>query len=51
MKKGIKMLAVFVLVVALAASGFWMVHRFIESKEQQDSFRNLAESVLLEIQR
>lgn len=51
MKKGIKMLAVFVLVVALAASGFWMVHRFIESKEQQDSFRNLAESVLLEIPR
>lgn len=48
MKKGIKVLIVFVLTVALAASGFWMVHRFIESKEQQESFKGLAESVLLE---
>lgn len=39
---------VFVLAIALAASGFWMVHRFIESKEQQESFKGLAESVLLE---
>lgn len=48
MKKGIKVLIVFVLAIALAASGFWMVHRFIESKEQQESFQNLAESVLLD---
>lgn len=48
MKKGIKVLIVFVLAIALAASGFWIVHRFIESKEQQESFQELAESVLLE---
>ncbi len=36
------------LAIALAASGFWMVRRFIESKEQQESFNGLAESVLLE---
>lgn len=48
MRKGIKVLIVFILAIALAGSGFWMVHRFIESKEQQDSFRVLAESVLLE---
>ena len=48
MKKGIKVIIVFVLTIALAASGFWMVHRFIDSKEQQESFEKLAESVLLE---
>lgn len=48
MKKGIKVLIVFALAMALAASGFWLVHRFIESKEQQTSFQELAESVLLE---
>ncbi len=48
MKKGIKVLIGFVLAIALAGSGFWLVHRFIESKEQQTSFRELAESVLLE---
>ena len=48
MKKGIKVLIVFVLAIALAASGFWIVHRFIESKEQQESFQDLAESVLLD---
>ena len=39
---------VFALAVGLAASGFWMVHRFIESKEQKNSFHELAEAVLLE---
>ncbi len=48
MKKGIKVLLIFTLAVALAASGFWMVHRFIDSREKQESFRKLAESVLLE---
>lgn len=48
MKKGIKVLIGFVLAIALAGSGFWLVHRFIESKEQQANFRELAESVLLE---
>lgn len=49
MKKGIKVLIGFVLAIALAGSGFWLVHRFIESKEQQTSFRELAESVLIEV--
>ena len=49
MKKGIKVIAVFALSIALAASGFWIVHRFIESKEQRDSFQELAESVLLDM--
>lgn len=48
MKKGIKVLIGFVLAIALAGSGFWLVHRFIESKEQQANFRELAESVLIE---
>lgn len=48
MKKGIKVIIGFILAIALAASGFWLVHRFIESKEQQANFRELAESVLLE---
>ena len=48
MKKGIKVLLIFILVIALAASGFWMVHRFIDSKEKQETFRELADSVLLE---
>ncbi|MEY8313362.1 hypothetical protein AALA61_15640 [Oscillospiraceae bacterium 42-9] len=48
MKKGIKVLIGFVLAITLAGSGFWLVHRFIESKEQQANFRELAESVLLE---
>lgn len=48
MKKGIKVIIGFVLAIALAASGFWLVHRFIESKEQQESFQDLAESVLLD---
>lgn len=48
MKKGIKVIIGFVLAIALAASGFWLVHRFIESKEQQANFQELAESVLLE---
>lgn len=47
MKKGLKVLLVFTLAVALAGSGFWLVHRFIDSKEQQETFRELAESVLL----
>lgn len=48
MKKGIQVLLIFVLAIALAASGFWMVHRFIDSREKQEDFRELAESVLLE---
>lgn len=48
MRKGIKVIIIFALTIALAASGFWMVHRFIESKEQQESFEKLAKSVLLE---
>lgn len=48
MKKGIKVIIGFVLAIALAGSGFWLVHRFIESKEQQANFQELAESVLLE---
>ena len=39
MKKGIKVLIGFVLAITLAGSGFWLVHRFIESKEQQANFR------------
>ncbi len=49
MKKGIKVIIIFALAIALMGSGFWLVHRFIESKEQQESFRELAESVLLEV--
>jgi len=48
LKKGLKFLFAFIFVVALAGSGFWMVHRFIESKEQQNNFRVLAETVLLD---
>lgn len=48
MKKGIKVIIVFALAIALMGSGFWLVHRFIESKEQQESFRKLGESVLFE---
>ncbi len=47
MKKTICVLLTFVLLLTAAGAGFWLTHKFIESKEEQDSFSELAESVLL----
>ena len=36
MKKTVLVLITFALVVAVAGCGFWLVHYFIDSKEQRD---------------
>ncbi len=47
MKRSICVLLGFFFLLTAAGAGFWLTQRFIESKEEQDSFSQLAESVLL----
>lgn len=47
MRKTICTLLAFAFLVAAMGAGFWFTRQFIESKEKQDSFHELAESVLL----
>ena len=48
MKKTILVLITFALVVAVAGSGFWLVHYFIDSREQKETYETLAEEFVLE---
>ena len=48
MKKTILVLITFALVIAVAGSGFWLVHYFIDSREQRQTYENLAEEFVLE---
>lgn len=49
MRKTICTLLAFVFLVVAMGVGFWFTRRFIESKEEQDKFQQLAEETLLEI--
>ena len=48
MKKTVLVLITFALVIAVAGSGFWLVHYFIDSWEQRQTYENLAEEFVLE---
>ena len=48
MKKTVLVLITFTLVIAVAGSGFWLVHYFIDSREQKETYENLAEEFVLE---
>ena len=48
MKKTILVLITFALVIAVAGSGFWLVHYFIDSREQRQTYETLAEKFVLE---
>ena len=48
MKKTVLVLITFALVVAVAGSGFWLVHYFIDSKEQRETYETLAEEFVME---
>lgn len=48
MKKTILVLITFALVIAVAGSGFWLVHYFIDSREQRQTYETLAEEFVLE---
>lgn len=48
MKKTILVLITFALVVAVAGSGFWLIHYFIDSREQRQTYETLAEEFVLE---
>lgn len=48
MKKTILVLITFALVIAVAGSGFWLVHYFIDSREQKETYKTLAEEFVLE---
>ena len=48
MKKTVLVLITFALVIAVAGSGFWLVHYFIDSKEQRETYETLAEEFVLE---
>ena len=48
MKKTVLVLITFALVIAVAGSGFWLVHFFIDSREQRQTYENLAEEFVLE---
>ena len=48
MKKTVLVLITFALVVAVAGSGFWLVHYFIDSREQKETYETLAEEFVLE---
>ena len=48
MKKTVLVLITFALVIAVAGSGFWLVHYFIDSREQRQTYENLAEEFVLE---
>ena len=49
MRKTICTLLAFVCLIAAMGAGFWFTRQFIESKEKQDSFHELAESVMLTV--
>ena len=36
------------LIIAVAGSGFWLVHYFIDSREQRQTYETLAEEFVLE---
>lgn len=48
MKKTVLVLITFALIIAVAGSGFWLVHYFIDSREQKETYENLAEEFVLE---
>ena len=48
MKKTVLVLITFALVVAVAGCGFWLVHYFIDSREQRQTYETLAEEFVLE---
>lgn len=48
MKKTVLVLITFALVIAVAGSGFWLVHYFIDSREQRQTYETLAEKFVLE---
>lgn len=48
MKKTVLVLITFTLVIAVAGSGFWLVHYFIDSREQKETYKTLAEEFVLE---
>lgn len=48
MKKTVLVLIAFALVVAVAGCGFWLVHYFIDSREQRQTYETLAEEFVLE---
>ena len=48
MKKTVLVLITFALVIAVAGSGFWLVHYFIDSREQRRTYETLAEEFVLE---
>lgn len=48
MKKTVLVLITFTLVIAVAGSGFWLVHYFIDSREQRQTYETLAEEFVLE---
>ena len=48
MKKTVLVLITFALVIAVAGCGFWLVHYFIDSKEQRETYETLAEEFVLE---
>ena len=48
MKKTVLVLITFALVTAVAGSGFWLVHYFIDSREQRQTYETLAEEFVLE---
>ena len=45
MKKTVLVLITFALVIAVAGSGFWLVHYFIDSREQKETYETLAEGI------
>ena len=48
MKKTVLVLITFALIIAVASSGFWLVHYFIDSREQKETYETLAEEFVLE---
>lgn len=48
MKKTVLVLITFALVIAVAGSGFWLVHYFIDSREQRQTYDKLAEEFVLD---
>lgn len=48
MKKTILVLITFALVIAVASCGFWLVHYFIDSREQRQTYETLAEEFVVE---
>ena len=48
MKKTVLVLITFALIIAVAGSGFWLVHYFIDSREQKETYETLAEEFVLE---